>query len=414
MLKSYSYSSLDTFRKCPQQFKFRYLDKIPVPKKVSADQYLGNTVHRVLQQLYKQGANGVLIPLDKAKQLYMSEWEKVNTDSIAVVSNYLGIDDYIRLGDEMLVRHYEKYQPFNQGTLLGTEVNLTFTLPGTAFKLRAIIDKFWKREDGTIEIADFKTGQHLVRAQDDAFYYQMGLYQVAVQSSYPMLEKIELAQYFLRMDEVVSRSLSPEEVDQVTEDFKNAIIATLTAERMDDFPTQEGPLCSYCDYYHLCPAKRHAKMLEEGEAEDGEGKSLPQQAYEKTTEYLEKYRQQKILKGELDVLKKELVALCDEMKVNKLRAQNGHLSVKKWREEKFVTKTENEMEFAELSALARRLKLDEYFALDGRSLMKEGYAKQRLSAEVQELLKPFVRERESVRVTAKLTDTGDEGTEDSD
>ncbi len=405
MLNTYSYSSLDTFRNCPRKFKFRYVDKVTVPRRVTADAYLGNVVHRVLRRLYERGANGVLMPLEEALADYETEWGKLEADHLAVVSDYLGVDDYQRVGREMLAKHYRAYRPFNQGTLLGTEVNLTFTLPGTPFKMRAIIDKLWKNDDNQVEIADYKTGQRLVRPRDDAFYYQMGLYQLGVRESYPMFDNVILAQYFLRMDEVVRHTMTPADLEQVAEDLRQAVTAILHAARTDEFPTQESALCNYCEYFHLCPAKRHQVMLDESGGEAERTRPLPQIAYEKAGEYLEKYRQSRMLKAEMDVLKEDLASLCEELQINKLRARSGHVLVRRKREEKFVTKTENERDFADLAAVARRLGLDEYFKLDGHSLMKEVYAKQRLDQDKLALLQPFVRDRESITVRPTLTDT---------
>ncbi|MFH2048636.1 MAG: PD-(D/E)XK nuclease family protein, partial [bacterium] len=141
MSMSYSYSSLASFRNCPRQFKFSKIEKVKLPVSVSIEAYLGNSIHRVLQQLYNHAANKKLMHLDEALKLFMEEIEKVDRDNLKVVSEYLGIDDYIEQGCEMLTRHYEKYKPFDQGTQYGTEITLHFDLPGTNFNFIAKIDR---------------------------------------------------------------------------------------------------------------------------------------------------------------------------------------------------------------------------------------------------------------------------------
>jgi len=51
VLSTYSHSGLKTFRNCPRKFKFQYIEKPQIPKRIGAEAYLGNAVHRVLQTL---------------------------------------------------------------------------------------------------------------------------------------------------------------------------------------------------------------------------------------------------------------------------------------------------------------------------------------------------------------------------
>ena len=68
---------------------------------------------------------------------------------------------------------------------------------------------------------------------------------------------------------------------------------------------------------------------------------------------------------------------------------------------KFVTKTDNPKEFAELNFLCREAGLDDYFVLDSRALMKEGVKKQRVKQELLETLQPFIKPTEIPRVTVR-------------
>jgi len=403
MLSIYSYTALNTYRTCPQKFKFHYVDKADVPKRIAADTYLGSAVHRVLVKLYKYGADGIVYPMEDMIAFYRKQWESIEREYITLMDEYHTVDDYIRLGEKMLVKHYERYRPFDQGTLLGTEIPLYFSLQGTNFKFNVKIDRLWKNSRGVVEICDYKTGRHLAKPQDESFFYQMGLYQLAVQENYPQFEKIELTQHFLRMDEMVSYRMRPDEMDRLVEDIRVAVIESIQAERLDDFPPKEGPLCTYCDYSILCPAKRHQAMLKrvEDEGEDDD-RILGQKAYEIATRYLEIYQRSREAKAELEALRAEIVQFAKDQKLTTFEGESGRVTVKVGRQEKFVTKSVDDSAFAELSHLAREWKLDEYFDLNPRALMKEVYKKERLSPTQLEKLKPYVLEKEESRVTVKL------------
>ncbi len=178
MGRPYSNSSLNLFNTCPKQFEFRYVIRPDIPKVVSAHLYLGNAVHAILELAYKRGDDGVEFPLDDALAAHRAEWEKVG-DTVSIADGYYTLDDYVRIGEKMLAKHWKRYQPFNQGTLLGTELPLNFDLPGTDFRLTGKIDRLWKRDDGVVEICDYKTGQRLTRADEKSFRTQMGIYQLA-------------------------------------------------------------------------------------------------------------------------------------------------------------------------------------------------------------------------------------------
>lgn len=413
MLSSYSFSSLDTYHVCPQKFKFAYVDRIRTVPAVMADTYLGSAVHRVLRLLYELGADGILLSKDDAVKEYLNQWEKLDRDQITVESDYYTIDDYIRIGQDMLSRHWEQFKPFNQGTLLGAEIHLTFQLPGTPFNFRCYIDRLSRREDGLVEICDYKTGQHLAQPSDRRFFYQMGMYQLAVEAHYPQFSEIELAQYYLRRDTVISHRLSIDELEQLKEQLRLAVVETIQASRKDSFPAREGSHCSYCSFQQLCPAKAHRRLLEQEESAEMSGLESARMLKEIADEFLAKYAQEKRVSAELAGLREKLLEAAKRHGMTRLDSELGKVTVSVSRGEEFVTKTSDREAFAELSALARELGLEQYFKLDTRSLLKEVYLKQRLPEAQLEQLEKFLVDKEHERVTARLRAGGEIEDEES-
>jgi len=161
MSKTYSHNALDTYRSCPRKYSFRYIEKVTVPKKVTADLYLGNAVHRSLERLYSTAARGSLIPKADIINSYLNQWEKPDRMNISVTNEHSSVDNYIERGRQMIEKYYDRFQPFDQGILLGVEMRIRFRLKETPFEFTSIIDKLWKRDDGVIEICDYKTGMTL-------------------------------------------------------------------------------------------------------------------------------------------------------------------------------------------------------------------------------------------------------------
>lgn len=400
MLSSYSYSALGTYQTCPRKFKFEYFEKPEIPKSITADTYMGNAVHRALDVLYRAPLGGAVIPLEEIIRFYRAEWEKPDRKYITVVNEYQTVDDYIEEGRNMLEVYYDKYKPFNLGKTIGTEINVRFRLENTPFNIKAKIDRLWKRNDNVIEICDYKTGRMPQEGVDDrSFYHQMGLYQLAVQAKFPHWEDIELVQYYLKFDEQIRRRLRADELDELKEQIRVTIIETIKAEQLDNFPTRESGLCGYCEYYKLCPAKRHRLVLEEEEGAEGSEKSTFKNAARRVDLFLTKHRRLGELKAEVEALKEDMVRFARDLGINKLTGSEGEVSVKISRSEKFITKTEEPQAFAELTGLVRKIGFEEYFKLDEKALMKEIYQKERLTPELLETFKKYVVVKEDKRVT---------------
>jgi len=411
MLTTFSYTSLNSFRQCPLQFKFAYVERKKVPRRLQPETFVGSAVHLILKKLYQHGADGVVIPLDDAVAAYQAEWNKIDRDSIQLRSEYYTVDDYIRLGEQMLARHHERYRPFDQGTLLLAEKMLSFELPDSPFKVRGRIDKAVKRDDGVVEVCDYKTGQTMAQPQDDAFRWQMGIYDLAIRAAYPQVEQIELTQHFLRQDEKVSCRMSADELAVLADELRTVALESHQAARLDNFPAQEGGHCRYCDFVEYCPAKRHRLMLESA---DEAARSLPEaeRLRELADRVLTVYEQYKTAGAEYDALKEELRQIVRDGGPSKLEGKRGVVQVKLRRAEKFLTKTADRAAFAELNRKARELGLDDYFVIDGNALMKEVYAKKRLPEDKLDILRPFVVVSEVAAVFPRPNEsTGDDDDE---
>lgn len=407
MLSRYSHSALESFRNCPRQYKFARIDKVEVPRRLEAHTLLGNIVHRRLKDVYQWAADGKLYPLEDLLKAYALDWEK-EAANVEVTSEHMAVDDYIASGVDMLTSYYRRFEPFNEARLLGAEMRLNFEFPGTRFPILAIVDRLMRRPDGTVEICDYKTGRTLPQgATDPSFYRQMGLYQLGVQAKFPQFEEIELVQYYLKHEEPIRYRMRPDELDELAEQFRVEIQATIKAERLDDFPTQESGLCNFCDYFHLCPAKRHRLALE-AEEKAGEEKTTARSAAELADRFAEVSARLNELKNEQTALREDILAAARELDVTRISGSAADVSVRIKPEQKLPTKTGDPDRYAELSFLIAQWGLEECFTLDGRLLLKEIYDKGRLSEDRRQKLEEYITTVESSRVTlVKKKETGE-------
>lgn len=418
--RPYSHSAVQSFEQCPRRYKFEKIDKPEVPDVVSADMYMGNAVHRVLRHVYLTAANGRVPTLDSLLAMYAEEWDKPARETIQVPLEQATVEDYINAGRQMLRRYYERYTPFDDGILIGCEMRMTCTLPGTDIRFAGNIDRLWKRPDGVIEIVDYKTGQHFPQGgHDPRFFRQMGLYQLMVQQAYPQFETIELCQYFLRQEEVQRYRAEPLELEELAVSLKNQAIAIQTAVRLDSFPAKEGRHCDFCPYFRLCPAKRHKLILE---AEAGSVKAAERTTAESARaladQFLTLHAQLKKLEAEQEALKGDLVQAAKDLEVAIISGTAGAVSVRIVTEEKLPTKSHDEEAFLALVDLARQHGLDDCFELNTRAL-EALVRKEQLPPDILARFRDYIVKREASRVSAKppkktKTDKDEPNDNDSD
>ena len=145
---------------------------------------------------------------------------------------------------------------------------------------------------------------------------------------------------------------------------------------------------------------------EEGVA--GVESSTMQVASRIASDYIRLDTELKDIKARHNALKDDLRRVAGDLDLTRLTCLEGAVTVKSSVKEKFLTKTDDAKAFAELNFLARELGLDEYFSLDGNSLMKEGYAKKRLDEDHLAKLEKYVKTVQSTTVRVKLVQTDDE------
>lgn len=394
MGNTYSNSKLGTFQNCPRRFKFNYIEKIDVGDKTDANRLMGDLIHKELQRAYQLGADDVLYPLEDMLSRYRAAWEKPENSGIEVGSEYHTVEDYIGMGVKMLTEYYEKFQPFNESKLVGAEMWVRFTLPGTPFGFTGIVDRLSKRSDGVVEIVDYKTGKNFPRGpRDNAFFEQMALYQIGVKEEYPQFKKIEVVQYFLKFGEEIRYSIPEDELDEYIEAVRQKVLAIKQAEKLDNFPTQESALCSWCDYEKLCPARRHRYMLEAEEGQKTEEVATAELASEMAGRFIDLDARHKELGYEKDALRDELIRVAGQLGLEKIMGEKADLSIKGGLKREFPSKSKDNDSFVRLSQLAREWQLDECFALDVRALMKEYFEKGRLPEDKLTRLEEFVIEK---------------------
>ncbi len=235
-----SFSQLSTFETCPLQYRYRYLQKIPVPP--AAAQNFGSVLHLVLNRFYQ-------LEKPDEKQLLAL------LDDCWLSGGYQNRrhEEKMRLkGRQLLRRFYRQYDP--QTKVKDLEKTFIVKL-GPDFKVGGRIDRIDDLGAGRLEIIDYKSGQVWEQKKIDQSW-QMTLYALALADPrsnlfcQPDPAKLKLSFYFLETGEkkTTVRSLLQ---------LKRAGRELLTKKDLicrSHFPPQPGIWCDFCDFRLICQA----------------------------------------------------------------------------------------------------------------------------------------------------------------
>ena len=252
MASVFSHSRLSTFEKCPKQFHFRYVQRLPAESE-SVEAFLGKRVHEVLEKLYLVVAEGHVPSLDQVVRRFQVNWDEAyDAERIRIVRNELDSSFYREIGVRSLRNFYRRYYPFDGEETLGIEERVTFTLDAAgSYRMQGVIDRLVRTRDGTIEIHDYKTGQRVPPQRALDADRQLGLYQLGLAARLEGAPEIRLVWHYLAVDQLRVSRRSAQQLEALREHTIGLIDSIQGEQRFEPRP---GPLCSWCEYRERCPA----------------------------------------------------------------------------------------------------------------------------------------------------------------
>lgn len=249
----YSHSRLSSFEKCPKQFQYRYVLKIPAERE-GIEAFVGKRVHEVLQRLYEFAAEGKIPTLQQVIFRYHHFWDEHYDDKrVQVVRKNNPVSSYRDLGVRCLEYYYRRFHPFDATETLGVEEEVTFDLDAHGdYSMRGIIDRIVRAEDGAIEIHDYKTGRYIPSQKDLNNDRQLALYQMGLRERFGHDHAYRLVWHFLQRRELRTSTRTPAQLDAL----RNHTITVIDEiESAKAYPVKRNRLCDWCEYKDRCFAE---------------------------------------------------------------------------------------------------------------------------------------------------------------
>lgn len=258
--KRFSFTQLAAFKKCPLQYKFEHVYRIP--KFGNENKSFGQSVHLTLQQIMdlhvkrreetkggpigeaagRQPTEGLLVSREEAAALYENSW---------IDEWYKGRDQHKLFKEKGMKIIDRLLHAYGDAAPNVRFIELPFTLVFGQHSIKGKVDRVDALPDGTFAIYDYKTGtvkQELTAGEKEQLYiYQLALEEQGMKVS--QLAYIYAAEWVVTEVNVLA--------GKKREAFIEKIMARMDAIVTSDFQaTPQAFVCRYCDFKDICEFKK--------------------------------------------------------------------------------------------------------------------------------------------------------------
>ncbi len=306
---TYSHSRLESYRQCPQKFKFAYIDKIASDTE-GIEAFMGSRVHGALEQLYKNLRFEKPVTLEGVVAEYQRDWDAQWHDGIVIVREEVGPSEYFKMGHRAITDYYQRYHPFNQSKTLGLEYRITLELDSAGkYTLQGFVDRLSQPSDGVLWIHDYKARGMLPTQPELDEDRQLAFYQMAVEKLWPDTQEVVLIWHYLLFD----REFRSRRTTSDLAALRDETIALIDEiESASVFPTKQSGLCNWCEYRPICPLFKHlyeTTPLPKNEYMKEEGVAL-------VSQFMALQSEADKIKSEIEQVKEAMVAYAQTKKVD--------------------------------------------------------------------------------------------------
>jgi RecB family exonuclease len=246
----FSYSAFDTFERCPRQYAFRYLCRLPADQPRPAMDF-GSAAHGAFEAFTRERRERLARgepPPDRADlaRCYDAAWAKTSLPAEADAETW-------RRRAEPMLDLFWAAESAHQAETVGEELRFRLRIqldPDAAVVVSGVVDRIDRLPSGAVELIDYKTGG-AGRPEEAESSLQLSIYALACRDSLNLGLPERVTLYAVEHGQ---RS-SADRTDAALETLRADLASRARQIRGSDFsPTPSRRSCGWCDFTALCPA----------------------------------------------------------------------------------------------------------------------------------------------------------------
>jgi RecB family exonuclease len=238
-------SQISTFEKCQLSYWFSSVNGWREPPQLA--QIAGSLVHDVLENLLK------LPQVDRSRDTAWDLLREVGATTISVNQSWLNDRSIseLKIKSADSLKNYFKLEDPTQIEIAHEDLERPVTAIVKDVKLYGRLDRITRKP--VVRISDYKTSKKPDPKYLPETLRQVMLYAAGLQIQGQAVDEVELI-YLGSADRVV-RPTYPSALDRALFDLVNTRGQMQTALENKKWTAKTGPLCRYCAFSSVCPAK---------------------------------------------------------------------------------------------------------------------------------------------------------------
>ena len=249
----WSYSSVSQYLKCPLQYYFERIAKLP--RKGTTDaQILGSAVHSALATYHRQLQSGEATTAGSIRQSYLDAWDGLIRDNQVVALGGKSLGDSRDLG-MTLVEVYLEQPP--SGSIIAVESPMMAPIAnsqGEYLEKPALIvaDLVTRQEDGTLKITEIKTSGRAYSESEVATSLQPTFYANAL---YEMTGEEPGVEFCVLVKTKTPKVQKIQAIRTISDYQRLADVIGVVEKAVEAgvfYPVESPINCSGCPFYRPC------------------------------------------------------------------------------------------------------------------------------------------------------------------
>ena len=240
-------SAVSEYENCPQQYKYRKIDKLPEPPSLDAER--GTLVHTVLQDLFEIPAAGRTV--ESAIELLPSRWSAQLADKPALLEMVTNEKDWLDRASALVTTYFSLENPTTfEATHREMHLENDFD---TNVYLHGYVDRLDVAPTGEVRIVDYKTGKAPKPGWEEKALFQLRVYALLYWKNNGVLPRL-LQLIYLGDGKLVKSNPTMAELEATEKVLRRVAKDIFISIEKEYWPPKTSRLCDWCYFKSICPA----------------------------------------------------------------------------------------------------------------------------------------------------------------